>query len=159
MGAPPNLHVPVPNEHSVQFSVGRKGFCRPIGDPRRMGVDDNGFFVACTIGWQAVARLSAHFSVGCAFIARFVRASKPIHRHDSSHSTGSGQLLQPKSCRKGCQNAKQATSDQQISQLKSNGDPNGSRTRVAGVKGRCPRPLDDGDPGFLLSYLTEVLHF
>ncbi len=23
--------------------------------------------------------------------------------------------------------------------------PNGSRTRVAGVKGRCPRPLDDGD--------------
>ena len=25
------------------------------------------------------------------------------------------------------------------------GVPNGSRTRVAGVKGRCPRPLDDGD--------------
>ena len=24
------------------------------------------------------------------------------------------------------------------------GDPNGIRTRVAGVKGRCPRPLDDG---------------
>ena len=23
-------------------------------------------------------------------------------------------------------------------------DPNGSRTRVAAVKGRCPRPLDDG---------------
>ena len=23
-------------------------------------------------------------------------------------------------------------------------DPNGTRTRVAGVKGRCPRPLDDG---------------
>jgi hypothetical protein len=23
-------------------------------------------------------------------------------------------------------------------------DPNGSRTRVFGVKGRCPRPLDDG---------------
>ncbi len=25
------------------------------------------------------------------------------------------------------------------------GVPNGSRTRVVGVKGRCPRPLDDGD--------------
>jgi hypothetical protein len=23
-------------------------------------------------------------------------------------------------------------------------DPDGTRTRVAGVKGRCPRPLDDG---------------
>ena len=23
-------------------------------------------------------------------------------------------------------------------------DPNGTRTRVAGVKGRCPRPLDEG---------------
>jgi len=23
-------------------------------------------------------------------------------------------------------------------------DPNGTRTRVTGVKGRCPRPLDDG---------------
>lgn len=28
-----------------------------------------------------------------------------------------------------------------------NGVPNGSRTRVAAVKGRCPRPLDDGDSG------------
>ncbi len=25
-----------------------------------------------------------------------------------------------------------------------NGVPNGIRTRVAAVKGRCPRPLDDG---------------
>ena len=25
-------------------------------------------------------------------------------------------------------------------------DPNGTRTRVAGVKGRSPRPLDDGAP-------------
>ena len=24
------------------------------------------------------------------------------------------------------------------------GDPNGTRTRVFGVRGRCPRPLDDG---------------
>ena len=24
-------------------------------------------------------------------------------------------------------------------------DPDGIRTRVAGVKGQCPRPLDDGD--------------
>ena len=23
-------------------------------------------------------------------------------------------------------------------------DPDGTRTRVTGVKGRCPRPLDDG---------------
>ena len=28
---------------------------------------------------------------------------------------------------------------------KKNGVPNGIRTRVAAVKGRCPRPLDDGN--------------
>ena len=28
---------------------------------------------------------------------------------------------------------------------KKTGVPNGSRTRVADVKGRCPWPLDDGD--------------
>lgn len=27
----------------------------------------------------------------------------------------------------------------------SNGVPNGIRTRVAALKGQCPRPLDDGD--------------
>ena len=27
--------------------------------------------------------------------------------------------------------------------MKTNGDPNGIRTRVTAVKGRCPRPLDD----------------
>jgi epoxyqueuosine reductase len=32
------------------------------------------------------------------------------------------------------------------------GVPTGIRTRVTGVKGRCPRPLDDGDPEFLSSY-------
>src|SRR5207245_6109784 len=28
-------------------------------------------------------------------------------------------------------------------EAESNGDPNGIRTRVTAVKGRCPRPLDD----------------
>ena len=28
--------------------------------------------------------------------------------------------------------------------LKSFGDPYGTRTRVYGVRGRCPRPLDEG---------------
>ena len=27
---------------------------------------------------------------------------------------------------------------------KGKNDPDGTRTRVTGVKGRCPRPLDDG---------------
>ena len=27
-------------------------------------------------------------------------------------------------------------------------DPNGTRTRVTAVKGRCPRPLDDGAAAF-----------
>src|SRR6202140_590854 len=30
-----------------------------------------------------------------------------------------------------------------ISPTKNSGDPNGIRTRVTAVKGRCPRPLDD----------------
>jgi hypothetical protein len=30
-----------------------------------------------------------------------------------------------------------------IPPAKQNGDPNGIRTRVTAVKGRCPRPLDD----------------
>ena len=32
----------------------------------------------------------------------------------------------------------------EASRFRLNGDPNGIRTRVTGVKGRCPRPLDDG---------------
>jgi hypothetical protein len=34
-----------------------------------------------------------------------------------------------------------------------NGVPSGIRTRVAAVKGRCPRPLDDGD---LNDYFQEA---
>ena len=32
------------------------------------------------------------------------------------------------------------------------GDPYGIRTRVAGVKGRCPRPLDEGVAGHFESW-------
>ena len=31
-----------------------------------------------------------------------------------------------------------------IRSLRKSGDPYGIRTRVAGVKGQCPRPLDEG---------------
>ena len=31
-----------------------------------------------------------------------------------------------------------------IDSLKMDGDPYGTRTRVFAVKGRCPRPLDEG---------------
>jgi hypothetical protein len=40
------------------------------------------------------------------------------------------------------QNAAQKSISQIVRGMLS--DPNGTRTRVAGVKGRCPRPLDDG---------------
>ena len=44
--------------------------------------------------------------------------------------------------------------------LKKIGVPNGIRTRVAGVKGQCPRPLDDGDARatnkFIGSYTSDV---
>ncbi len=36
------------------------------------------------------------------------------------------------------------------------GIPKGSRTPVTAVKGRCPRPLDDGDPESFLALLTVV---
>ena len=35
------------------------------------------------------------------------------------------------------------------------GVPTGSRTPVAAVKGRCPRPLDDGDGAFLSYFYTK----
>ena len=38
-----------------------------------------------------------------------------------------------------------AFNEQGIEYNKKIGVPNGIRTRVAGVKGQCPRPLDDGD--------------
>ena len=36
------------------------------------------------------------------------------------------------------------------------GVPNGIRTRVAAVKGRCPGPLDDGDVGLFVSGVELV---
>ena len=35
-------------------------------------------------------------------------------------------------------------------------DPNGTRTRVAGVKGRSPRPLDDGAGVFSTSSTNQL---
>ena len=36
------------------------------------------------------------------------------------------------------------------------GVPNGIRTRVAGVKGQCPRPLDDGDHRMFFWYYRQT---
>jgi hypothetical protein len=40
--------------------------------------------------------------------------------------------------------------------LKKCGVPNEIRTRVTAVKGRCPRPLDDGDFDFFTALLVEI---
>ena len=53
----------------------------------------------------------------------------------SSEQTNQGQKLAYPTC--------QGTPGGTLSDDKKN-DPNGTRTRVAGVKGRSPRPLDDG---------------
>lgn len=34
--------------------------------------------------------------------------------------------------------------------IREKSDPDGTRTRVPAVKGRCPRPLDDGASGLAL---------
>src|SRR5439155_10250804 len=39
--------------------------------------------------------------------------------------------------------AQSAVMSEALVKAESNGDPNGIRTRVTAVKGRCPRPLDD----------------
>src|SRR3954469_3693086 len=40
-----------------------------------------------------------------------------------------------------------ASQQEQAVANRPNSDPNGTRTRVTAVKGRCPRPLDDGASG------------
>jgi hypothetical protein len=39
------------------------------------------------------------------------------------------------------------------------GVPTGIRTRVASVKGRCPRPLDDGDLRISLLITSAVFYY
>lgn len=41
--------------------------------------------------------------------------------------------------------------------VKINNDPNGSRTRVFAVKGRCPKPLDDGVGRSKLFYWHDMV--
>src|SRR4030095_5678665 len=41
--------------------------------------------------------------------------------------------------------ARSAVMSEALIKAESNGDPNGIRTRVTAVKGRCPGPLDDRD--------------
>ena len=42
-----------------------------------------------------------------------------------------------------CLAARSVVMSEALHRAESNGDPNGIRTRVTAVKGRCPRPLDD----------------
>ena len=55
------------------------------------------------------------------------------------HSTRRAMLLQP--CLPLA--ARSVVMREALVKAESNGDPNGIRTRVTAVKGRCPRPLDD----------------
>src|SRR5947207_8647345 len=55
------------------------------------------------------------------------------------HSTRRAMLLQP--CLQLA--ARSVVMREALVKAESNGDPNGIRTRVTAVKGRCPRPLDD----------------
>ena len=41
----------------------------------------------------------------------------------------------------------------------SNGVPYGIRTRVAAVKGRCPKPLDEGDKSLTFIYMVIYIYF
>ncbi len=56
----------------------------------------------------------------------------------SCHSQGTGYRFKGPLARGGVDRGRGGKSPQ-------GGVPSGSRTRVAAVKGRCPRPLDDGD--------------
>ena len=55
----------------------------------------------------------------------------PQHIHEKHHPNGIGVV--PNFVRKGVVD----------NEMQPSGDPNGIRTRVTAVKGRCPRPLDD----------------
>src|SRR5438874_7255731 len=94
-------------------------------------------------------RAEALSNVFCySHVERVVRRAKDIHEMHSNRIASfefvvrgwlRAMLLQP--CLQLA--ARSVVMREALVKAESNGDPNGIRTRVTAVKGRCPRPLDD----------------
>ena len=54
-------------------------------------------------------------------------------------------------------NAKRKEAQRALARTLSLSDPDGNRTRVTGVKGRCPRPLDDGASAYVPAVIQRKI--
>ena len=56
-----------------------------------------------------------------------------------------------------CEGQKSGAYNNRSISMGKSGDPYGIRTRVAGVKGQCPRPLDEGVAKKMFEFFTKGL--